>query len=223
MLEWVAISSSPSFRPKDRTHISYVSCIADRFFTTELPGKPTVKPDNGMNEYSDTAPGFQFVEGISWCHSMRLGISGSIKATQVQVTPAWVPRSSLCREAHVGGNHSQTAPWVLPKGKPLTQLQSKCPGGWESLLLRQDPSLGWQRCTHWPRCPGWRFCVPLTPKGHSRVQGQTHGTESLGLAPAASEGRQSCPFYTAYDVSSHTHCRLQESEIPLLISGRANR
>ena len=66
ILEWVAISSSRgSFQPKDQTHISYVSCIADRFFTAELPGKPTVKPDNGMNEYSDTAPGFQFVEGIS--------------------------------------------------------------------------------------------------------------------------------------------------------------
>ena len=34
ILEWVAISfSRGSFRPKDRTHIAYVSCIAGGFFT----------------------------------------------------------------------------------------------------------------------------------------------------------------------------------------------
>ena len=38
ILEWVAISSSRgSSRPRDQTH---VSCLAGRFFTTELPGKP---------------------------------------------------------------------------------------------------------------------------------------------------------------------------------------
>ena len=35
ILEWVAISSSRgSSRPKDQTHISCVSCLAGRFFTT---------------------------------------------------------------------------------------------------------------------------------------------------------------------------------------------
>ena len=43
-MEWVAISSSRgSSQPKDQTHVSSVSCIADRFFTTESPGKPIVK------------------------------------------------------------------------------------------------------------------------------------------------------------------------------------
>ena len=38
--EWVAISSSSgSFRPRDPTHVSCISCIADRCFTTEPPGK----------------------------------------------------------------------------------------------------------------------------------------------------------------------------------------
>ena len=40
ILEWVAM---PSFRgpswPRDQTHVSCVSCIASRFFTTELPGR----------------------------------------------------------------------------------------------------------------------------------------------------------------------------------------
>ena len=38
---WVDISSSRgSFHPRDRTHISYISCTGSRFFTTEPPGKP---------------------------------------------------------------------------------------------------------------------------------------------------------------------------------------
>ena len=39
--EWVAISSSRgSSRPRDRTHISWISCIAGGFFTAEPSGKP---------------------------------------------------------------------------------------------------------------------------------------------------------------------------------------
>ena len=40
ILDWVAMPSSRSSSPRDRTHGSYVSCIAGRFFTTELLGKP---------------------------------------------------------------------------------------------------------------------------------------------------------------------------------------
>ena len=40
ILEWVAISfSRESSQPRNQTH---VSCLADRFFTTEPPGKPCV-------------------------------------------------------------------------------------------------------------------------------------------------------------------------------------
>ena len=42
ILEWVAISSCRrSFQPRDRTHISCVSCIAGRFFTSWAPGETT--------------------------------------------------------------------------------------------------------------------------------------------------------------------------------------
>ena len=42
ILEWVAMPSSRgSFCPRDRTHVSCVSCTADEFFTAEPPGKPT--------------------------------------------------------------------------------------------------------------------------------------------------------------------------------------
>ena len=44
ILEWVAISfSRRSSWPRDRTHVSYVSCIAGGFFTAEPPGKPLWK------------------------------------------------------------------------------------------------------------------------------------------------------------------------------------
>ena len=42
ILEWVAmLSSRGSSRTKDWTHVFCVSCITDRFFTTEPPGKPS--------------------------------------------------------------------------------------------------------------------------------------------------------------------------------------
>ena len=42
ILEWVTMpSSSGSSWPRDRTHISCVSCIVGRFFTTEPPQKPS--------------------------------------------------------------------------------------------------------------------------------------------------------------------------------------
>ena len=45
ILEWVAMPSSRgSSQPRDQTRVSYVSCIADRFFTTEPPGKPLCIP-----------------------------------------------------------------------------------------------------------------------------------------------------------------------------------
>ena len=43
ILERVAISfSRGSFLPRDRTRVSCVSCIGDRFFTTEPPRKPHI-------------------------------------------------------------------------------------------------------------------------------------------------------------------------------------
>ena len=41
ILEWIAIPfSRESSQPRDRTHVSCVSCIAGGFFTAECPGKP---------------------------------------------------------------------------------------------------------------------------------------------------------------------------------------
>ena len=52
ILVWVAMHSSrgPSW-PRDQIHISYiVSCIADRFFTAEPPGKPILIIVVGFNQ-----------------------------------------------------------------------------------------------------------------------------------------------------------------------------
>ena len=42
-VEWVATSSRGSSQPRYGTHVSWGSCIADRFFTTELLGKLLTK------------------------------------------------------------------------------------------------------------------------------------------------------------------------------------
>ena len=54
ILEWVAISSSrgPS-QPWDQTHISCVSCIAVRLFTTEPSGKSNYIMDNSQTMASE--------------------------------------------------------------------------------------------------------------------------------------------------------------------------
>ena len=40
ILEWVAISyCRRSSQPRDRTHITYISCIGSGFFTTVPPGE----------------------------------------------------------------------------------------------------------------------------------------------------------------------------------------
>ena len=45
ILEWVAMPSSRgSSQPRNRTHVSWISCTAGQFFTTEPLGKPTVSP-----------------------------------------------------------------------------------------------------------------------------------------------------------------------------------
>ena len=51
IIEWVAISfSRGSSRPRDQTHIFCISCLADRFFTTESPGKPSL--DTHIDDFS---------------------------------------------------------------------------------------------------------------------------------------------------------------------------
>ena len=41
ILEWVAMPSSRrSSQPRDQTHVSCISCTADRFFTAEPRGEP---------------------------------------------------------------------------------------------------------------------------------------------------------------------------------------
>ena len=42
ILEWVATPSRGSSQPRDLTHISWIFCIAGRFFSTELLEKPHV-------------------------------------------------------------------------------------------------------------------------------------------------------------------------------------
>ena len=50
ILEWVAISFlRGSSWPRDQTHIFCISCLADRFFTTESPGKPITSSNSDQS------------------------------------------------------------------------------------------------------------------------------------------------------------------------------
>ena len=54
--EWAAISfSRGSSQPRDQTCISRGSCFADRFFTTEPPGKPLVNETQHINPGRDNS------------------------------------------------------------------------------------------------------------------------------------------------------------------------
>ena len=53
ILEWVAISfSRGSSQPRVWTQVSCVSCTANRFFTTEPPGKPVVELQTLLGSWS---------------------------------------------------------------------------------------------------------------------------------------------------------------------------
>ena len=80
ILEWVAISSSrASSWPRDQTHVSCVSCTADRLFTTEPPGKLSNKEsacnagdagDVGLIPGSRRSPGGEYGNPLQY---FRLG------------------------------------------------------------------------------------------------------------------------------------------------------
>lgn len=142
-------------------------------------------------------------------------------------------RSSLCRKAHVEGNHRTTV--VLPKRKPLTQLRAPQWEHWLAASARvvrkppsgQDPSLGSQHCT----LAVLSRLKLLRPSDSQRAltgsrANTLHWESGAGMSPELLNLQRlkedTCPFCVVYDISSHPHCRLQESEIPLLISGPGN-
>ena len=74
ILEWVAISSSrASSWPRDRTHISCISCLTGEFFTSEPPGKPKVERGRWWGGGNST-----HLTGSTWglkvriCRTLRL-------------------------------------------------------------------------------------------------------------------------------------------------------
>ena len=53
ILEWIAMPSSKgSSWPRDWSNVSCISCIANRFFTDEPPGKPFTYDETGVTYFS---------------------------------------------------------------------------------------------------------------------------------------------------------------------------
>ena len=128
MLEWVAISfSRGSFWPRDQTRGSYqVFCIADRFFTTELPGKP-----QAWDSHSErTSRKFPF-----YPYKRLPPLANTLRAQE-----AWVVLGR--KKMHM----DLSAPPGVPSHSPLSpwSLEGSCSAhpDWEDLLPLLPQSLG---------------------------------------------------------------------------------
>ena len=74
--EWVAMPSSRgSFRSRDRTFVSYVSCIGQQFFTTSITWKPKVFTSSLEAELETLCLGASKPFGCLWCwtHGVWIG------------------------------------------------------------------------------------------------------------------------------------------------------
>ena len=69
MLEWVAISFfRESSQPRDWTWVScIISCIADRIFTAELPGKTIIKMSRGKFQHHKLFKYLIWLNNVSDC------------------------------------------------------------------------------------------------------------------------------------------------------------
>ena len=89
ILEGAAISFSRGYSQcRDRTCVSYVSCVAGRFFTTEPPGRPTKEEtahskgaELRVQKQAHTFSGnrFFFYNGakVTWCRKNNLLTNGT--------------------------------------------------------------------------------------------------------------------------------------------------
>ena len=101
MLEWIAIPFCKEYSwPRDRTHIYLggISCLAGRFFTTELPGKTPLCGVEGLVRF----PYQQEIRPLSW--------GGS----RVSSTPLIPPEENESSE----GKHD----WFRPQISTVTSL-----------------------------------------------------------------------------------------------------
>ena len=101
MLEWIAIPFCKEYSwPRDQTHICLggISCLAGRFFTTELPGKTPLCGVEGLVRF----PYQQEIRPLSW--------GGS----RVSSTPLITPEGNESSE----GKHD----WLRPQISTVTSL-----------------------------------------------------------------------------------------------------
>ena len=113
--KWAAFSSKGSSQPIDQTHIASVSCIAGRFFTTEISGKPCIVIYRVVYLYMGF-PGGKMVKNSPANAGNRRDVAS-------------IP--GLGRSLGVGnGNPLQYSCWKIPWTEELGELQSKWLQSW---------------------------------------------------------------------------------------------
>ena len=106
--EWAAISfSRGSSQPRDQTCISWGSCFADRFFSTEPPGKALVNETNHTTQSMTTA----LMPILLLGENLRVSQSPSPTSTSLSVPSSVLsPPSPPLSLLHVPGLE-QPPPW----------------------------------------------------------------------------------------------------------------
>ena len=104
ILEWVAISfSGGSSQPRDQTH---VSCLARRFFTTALPGKPNNTLLEGIQFNPEQYDGLSFfLFRIGICRDSQILIQGTILCHaglvwNLERCPKWTKNDPSLKASH---------------------------------------------------------------------------------------------------------------------------
>ena len=78
ILEWAAISfSRGSFRPRDQTHVSCVSCVAGRFFTTSTTEEMICQKEKMLELISDLFPLIFRWHNFTGCSGLSCFILGT--------------------------------------------------------------------------------------------------------------------------------------------------
>ena len=119
ILQWVAISSfRGSSWPRDWTHISCVSCIAGRFFTTEWPNNSNHKPTPVLGEEATLLQGLSLhaPHPLLFSEKLRKRFPGHPPSPKMHPHPCRVSCSQPPAPATPSGFRSHRAGRLLPNG-----------------------------------------------------------------------------------------------------------
>ena len=164
ILGWVAISSSKgSSRPRDRTLVSCTLALTGGFFTSELPGKPS------LYKVSVQFSSVQSLRHV-WPHGLQ-----HTRLPCPSPTPGAYSNSCLLSQWYHPTISSLSSPLLLPSIFPSIRVFSNelvLHIRWQSVGVSALASVLPMNVQHWSPL-GWTDLISLQPKGLSRVFSNT--------------------------------------------------